>query len=70
MAETKESEDEALNTCLVKFVNTFSGELTTGPCKSLADLSNGVMLFELLSLLAPAHFDMDDITKETGNAVS
>lgn len=51
-----------ISEALLAWVNTFS-EATGNEAFILDDLSDGLILFDLLALLEPTHFDIDDLKK-------
>jgi chromosome segregation ATPase len=52
----------AMEESLVKWVNTF--DKLSGTCNSLQDLSDGVMLFEILSQVVPRYFDVSSLKRD------
>lgn len=60
------SDDEARYTAMVEFLSTFP-TLSGAPPECLADLSDGVALFEVLSEIAPDYFDPTTIARHLGD---
>lgn len=59
-------EESARAMAMVEFVGTFAS-LSGSPPESLADLSDGVILFEALSEIAPDYFDPTTIARHLGD---
>lgn len=58
--------DEARHHAMVEFLGTFP-TLSGAPPGNLSDLSDGVALFEVLSEIAPNHFDPTTIARHLGD---
>jgi protein HOOK3 len=59
-------DEEAKHAAMVEFVGTFP-TLSGARPKALSDLSDGVVLFEVLSEIAPDHFDPTTIARHLGD---
>mmetsp|Transcript_16871 Transcript_16871/g.38963 ORF Transcript_16871/g.38963 Transcript_16871/m.38963 type:complete len:593 (-) Transcript_16871:198-1976(-) len=60
------SDDAARQHAMVEFLGTFP-TLSGAPPETLSDLSDGVALFEVLSEIAPNHFDPTTIARHLGD---
>jgi len=60
------SDDAARQHAMVEFLGTFP-TLSGAPPEKLSDLSDGVALFEVLSEIAPNHFDPTTIARHLGD---
>lgn len=60
------SDDAARQHAMVEFLGTFP-TLSGAPPENLSDLSDGVALFEVLSEIAPNHFDPTTIARHLGD---
>lgn len=60
-------EDEARHGAMVDFLTSCFTELSGSPPSSLSDLSDGVVLFEALSEIAPDHFDASTVARDLGD---
>lgn len=59
-------DEEARHMAMVEFLGTFP-TLTGSPPEDMADLSDGVVLFEVLSEIAPDYFDPTTIARHLGD---
>jgi len=59
-------DDAARQHAMVEFLGTFP-TLSGAPPEELSDLSDGVALFEVLSEIAPNHFDPTTIARHLGD---